>query len=140
MPSEGPTVGEKGLEVADSATGARSKLGDFVTDLLAGPSHKAEPEPKKFNAAEYLTNPAARRELGEARAGAQVARENERAALDRMGESMAKGERLSASDLRNLTPATLLSIHSKGDDAVRTMIADNERYAKRDRDGGRERD
>lgn len=106
-----------GLEVMDAATGAISKLGDFVVDILAGP--KAPPS-----------------------AAAQDIRAQRRAlaALENIRESMERGERLKAGDLEHLTQTHLENIRARGDDYLREMIDRMERERERARSYDRARE
>jgi hypothetical protein len=115
------------LEVVDAVTGGVEKLVDFVTDFLAGGS-----SPKPGGKPEILTEE--RRESRTAMA------------ILSLRESMERGERLSASDIRHLTPGHLEAIRQKGDKAISEMIDEAHDHARRywkgderERDQDRER-
>jgi hypothetical protein len=135
-----PKIAEKGLEVIDSATGAVSKLGDFMTDLLAGSS----PQPAKENPADmkaFVTDPAARKEQQLARVAAREQAQAAEKAIERIAEDMKAGKGLSSSDIMNLTPAHQMQIRAFGDDGVRQMVEDAQKRVERHWKGdGRERE
>jgi hypothetical protein len=131
--------GEKALEVVDSATGTVSKLGDFMLDLLSGPS--AKPAPQKIDMADYVSDPAARKafQLGQL-AAAREASEADKA-LDRIRADWEAGRRLKAEDISSLTHEHQTSIHRGGDDMVRQMVEDARKRAEQYwRSDGRERE
>ncbi len=111
-----------GLEVLDKATGAVESLGMFVLNFLSGSRGAPRPEPPR------------------SRFEQQQAERRAEAALERMAESIERGERLSSSDVHSLTPNHLENIRAKGDAYLQNLIDDFKRYQERERDGGRERD
>ncbi|MGA9764534.1 MAG: relaxase/mobilization nuclease domain-containing protein [Rhodomicrobium sp.] len=95
------------IEVIDAATMRAEKVADVVLDFLGG----ARPQPCGTAAealAEYRAN----------------------AALTRMAESQARGERLQAADVAALTHHQLLNVRDKGDDYLRQLIDDNEKHSR----------
>jgi hypothetical protein len=134
-----PKLAEKGLQVVDGATGIVSKLGDFVTDLLAGSTAPAQDKPADMAA--FVTDPAARKEQQFARIAAQERAEADEKAIERIEEDMKAGKALASADIQHLSRAHQEQIRTFGDDAVRQMVDEmhkrNERYWKGD---GRERD
>ena len=110
------------LSVANAATGAVESLVDFVAGLLGGAS-KPPPDPATLDAMAEIR--AQRRAL---------------AALENLRESMERGERLSPSDVQNLTPTHLQNIYARGDDYLREIIESMEKRRERERDWGRERE
>jgi hypothetical protein len=117
-----PSPVKAGLMVADAVTGIVSKLTDFLEELLTGSSGKQPPDPDQDQVDRII--------------------EERRAddALKRIRQRMERGESLGASDIRNLTHAQLVNLKDKGDDGIRSMIADWERDQQRARDGGRSRE
>jgi hypothetical protein len=128
---------EKGLQVLDSATGTGSRLGDFVNDLLAGPS----PAPQKSDMKAFVADPEARKQQQLARLEATRQAREEAIAIERMARDMEQGKALNAQDVRKLTHQHQTQIQTFGDDAVRQMVDEarkrSEQYWKGD---GRERD
>ena len=95
------------IEVIDAVTMRAEKVADVVLDFLGG----ARPQPRGTAAevmAEYRAN----------------------AALTRMAESQARGERLQAADVAALTHHQLLNVRDKGDDYLRQLIDDNEKHSR----------
>ena len=106
-----------GLRVADKATGFVTSLASFADSLLSG--KPAMP-----------------------RSAVEQIQANRRAliALERIRDSMERGENLRPSDVASLTPSHLENIRLRGDDAIRQMIEGLERRRERERDYGRERE
>ena len=123
----------KALEVVDAATGAVSSVGDFLTNLLAGPSTK--PASQSIDMRAFVSDPAARKEQQLARLGATREQQRATQALEDIREDVEAGRRLKAEDIRALTRAQQDQILMKGDDAVRQLIDDL-----RKRSDGRERE
>ena len=136
----------KPLQVVDKATGAVSKLGDFMNDIIAGPSPAQGPAQgkggdKANDMAAFVSDPAARREQQLARLAARDQAQAAEKALESIANDMKAGKALSASDIKNLTPAHQMQIKTFGDDGVRKMVATAEKDAQRFwRDEGRERE
>ena len=95
------------LYVADAASGVAIKLLDFVTRFLDG-GDRLPPE--------VVT-----------RSQEIVRKRRAEAALERISESVARGENLRASDLGHLTPNHLENIRQKGDAYIRSLIEDMQR-------------
>jgi hypothetical protein len=113
--------GKSAYFVKNAATGTAENLADFVTGLLGslgGSSSRPPPD-----------------QMAEMRAQRRAI-----AALENIQESMERGDRLSASDIQNLTPSHLENIRRHGDDGLREIIEDMERRRQRERDYGRERE
>ena len=108
------------LAVLKDATGAANKLTDFVSSLLSGDS---KPPPAHVDPMQQIK--AQRKAL---------------AALGSIRDSMERGERLRASDIRNLMPNHLQNIARDGDDYLRGIIERMERGRERERDWGRARE
>ncbi len=124
-----PKPVEKGLQVVDSATGAVSKLGDFVLDFLSG---SAPPVPEKqadMNA--FVSDPAARKQQQLGRLAEMRQAENDKNALESIREDMQSGRNLKAEDIKNLTRQHQEQIKNFGDDAVRQMVDDARKYSDR---------
>jgi hypothetical protein len=111
------------LSVVDAVTGTAEKLTDFVLSFLGGGASQPSQDPATVDA------------WAELKAQRKAA-----AALDNIRESMERGESLSASDIRNLTPMHLQNIASHGDDYLRQLIERIERDRQRENDWGRERE
>ena len=64
------------------------------------------------------------------------------AALKNIRDSIAKGESLSASDVKNLTPTHLQNISRQGDDYLRNLVErmEYDRQRERENDQGRTRE
>lgn len=120
---------EKGLRVVESATGAVSKLGDFMVDLLAGSSSAPQEKPSDMTA--FVTDPAARKQQQLGRLAASQRAENDRAALESIREDMQAGRNLKAEDVKNLTREHQEQIRAFGDNAVRQMVDDARKYSER---------
>jgi ATP-dependent exoDNAse (exonuclease V) alpha subunit len=119
---------DKGLRVIDSTTGAVSKLGDFLIDLLAGASPARDAE---TDMGAFVSDPAARKAQQLARLEARQQERQAQAALERMEDDMKAGKALAASDIQALTRAQQETIRAFGDDAVRQMVEDAQRRAER---------
>lgn len=134
-----PKPVEKGLQVMDGATGVVSRLGDFLTDLLAGSS--APSQDKRPDMRAYVSDPDARKEQQLARLAATRHAREEAAAIERIAQNLEKGKALDTQDIRKLSHQHQEQIRHFGDDGVRQMVDDarklNERYWKGD---GRERE
>ena len=131
---------EKGLQVVDSATGAVSKLADFMTDLLAGGSSSPAPD-KPADMKAFVSDPAARKEQQLARIAAQDQATAAEKALDRIADDMKAGKALSSSDIKSLTPEHQMQIKHFGDNAVRQMVDDAQKRAEQHwKSDGRERE
>jgi hypothetical protein len=117
---EKPSVAKAGLRVANAATGSVGLLSGFVESLLVG-GGRSEPAD-----------------------GTDRIREQRRAqaALERMAESMARGEDLRAADVAALTATHLSNIKTRGDDYLRNLLErmERERQNEHGRDRERERD
>lgn len=111
------------LEVADAGGKVLGKLADVIGGLFGGGSSAPPPAPEYVSQAERM-------------------REGRRAeaALYRIRESVERGERLRAEDLRNLTPTHIENIRAKGDDYLRGLIDRMDDDRRRERDDGRTRD
>ena len=115
--------GKSGLAVVDAVTGAAESLVDFVGGLLGGGDGRPPPDPATVDRVEQIK--AQRRAL---------------AAMENIREAMERGERLSASDIQNLTPTHLQNIARNGDDYLRNLIERMERDRAREHEWGRERE
>jgi len=105
---------EAGIKVVD-ATGMATSLGSFVESLF-GMQAKRPP------------------------ISAEAAQHRALEALERIEESLERGDRLTASDVANLLPEQLHNLHRHGDDYMRGMIDDLKRYREQEQDYGRERE
>jgi hypothetical protein len=115
-PGKGRAPDNGGIKVVSGATGLVFGLGDFITNLLAGPSPTKKPLVTRLD------------------------KERAEKALGRMGDDMQAGRNLRAEDVQNLTHEQKLQILSRGDDAVRQMVEDERRRTEqraRDDDRGR---
>lgn len=108
-----------GLRVANVAGGVGLGLVDFVSNFLTGGTRP----------------PAATDQVGKMKE-----RNRAVAALERIADSVARGEDLSPADVRNLTPENLHNIRLKGDDYMKWIIEGIERDREREKDGGRYRE
>jgi hypothetical protein len=104
-------IKQQSLRVKDAATGAVDLLGNFVDSLLS--SKPAQPPE------------------GVARIQAQ---RRALAAMERIAESIERGEHLMGTDVSSLSPTTLENIRAKGDAGVIQMIEDMERWRARERE------
>jgi hypothetical protein len=134
-----PQPGKTALRVVDGATGAVSKLGDFMLGLLGGapaPTPDAQADMGAF-----VSDPAARKAQQLARLDARQQERQAQAALERVDDDMKAGRALAAADILHLTRAQQETIRAFGDDAVRQMVEDAQKRAERQWKGdGRERD
>lgn len=112
-------VARQPIGVAAGATNGAMSLVDFVGNFLTGGSRP----------------PPARDQVGK-----MAERRRADAALERIAESMERGEDLSPADVRNLLPSQLDNLRAKGDDSLRMMVADIEREREREKDGSRYRE
>jgi hypothetical protein len=119
----GEPKGASGMSVVNTATGVAEGLVDFVAGLLGGGTSTPPQDPATRDAAAEIR--AQRKAL---------------AALENLRESMERGDRLNASDIRHLTPEHLQNIYARGDDALRELIERMEERRQRERDYGRERE
>lgn len=110
------------LAVVDSATGVATGLANFVGKLLGG----ERPGPAEFTADGQLEQMRANRRA--------------LAAIQRLRESLERGEGLKADDLQNLTPTHLENIRLRGDDYLRSLIESNDRAREHLLDYGRTRE
>jgi hypothetical protein len=113
---KGRAPDDGGIKVVSGATGLVFALGDFITNLLAGPLPTKKPLVTRLD------------------------KERAEKALRRMGDDMQAGRNLRAEDVQNLTHEQKLQILSRGDDAVRQMMEDEKRRNEqraRDDDRGR---
>jgi Relaxase/Mobilisation nuclease domain len=110
------------LVVLDVAGGVAESLLDFVGGLL-GSSRPPQPE---FSSAASLQQFRAQREAV--------------AALEGIRHSMERGEGLSASDIRHLTPIHLENIKLRGDDYLRELVESLQRDREHEIDYGRVRE
>jgi hypothetical protein len=141
--ASGPSLASAGLEVVDAATGAVSKLGEFMLDFMSGSSAKpsSATAAREVDMAAYVSDPAARKEHQLAQVAEMKAGRESDQAIERMRKDMEAGRRLSSEDIGKLTHAHQQSIFQRGDDGVRQMVEDarkrSENYWKSD---GRERE
>jgi hypothetical protein len=138
-----PRPVEAGLQVVDAATGAVSKLADFMSDLLSSPSAKPQEKPADLKA--FVSDPAARKEQQLARLAATREAQADEQALENIKRDMKAGKNLRASDIHNLTRAHQDSIHTFGDKAVRDMVEASRKmseshWSRAGRDQGHERE
>jgi hypothetical protein len=119
---------EKGLQVVDSATGAVTKLGDFVLDFL---SSSPQPQDKQIDMKAFVTDPAARKQQQLDRLAASQQAANDKKALKSIHEDMRAGRNLKAEDIRHLTRQHQEEIRMFGDNAVRQMVDDSRKYSDR---------
>jgi hypothetical protein len=132
-------TGERGLQVADKATGAVMGLADYLSTLVSGHTEKPAPEHDKGGVGGIIhDDPKLRKEQQLARYAAVKAEREADKALERMEDDMKQGRSLSASDVQNLTPAHQMTLLHFGDDGMRQLVEDL--HKRKERDGGRERD
>ena len=132
-------TGERGLQVADKATGAVMGLADYLSNLVSGHTEKPAPERDQGGVGGIIhDDPKLRKEQQLARYAAVKAEREADKALERMEDDMKQGRSLSASDVQNLTQAHQMTLHHFGDDGMRQLIEDL--HKRKERDGGRERD
>jgi hypothetical protein len=124
-----PKPVEKGLQVVDSATGAVTKLGDFVLDFLSGSS--PPPQDRQTDMRAFVTDPAARKQQQLDRLAASQQAANDKKALESIHDDMQAGRNLKAEDIRHLTRQHQEQIKMFGDTAVRQMVDDARKYSDR---------
>ncbi len=115
-------VTKPGLAVLDTASGVAESLLDFVGGLMGS----TKPRPTEFSSAASMRQIAAQREA--------------LAALENIKHSMERGESLSASDVRHLTPIHLENIKLRGDDYMRNLVESLQRDRAYELDYGRARE
>jgi len=134
-----PTPAKSGLRVVNGATGAVSKLADFMVDLFAGSS--APTPSRSTDMGSFVSDPAVRKAQQLARLAERQQAQAAEKALEHMYDDMKAGKALSAADIQNLTREQQRTIFMHGDDGVRQMVEDAHRRAEKDRQGyGRERE
>ena len=132
-------TGERGLQVADKATGAVMGLADYLSNLVSGHTEKPAPERDQGGVGGIIhDDPKLRKEQQLARYAAVKAEREADKALERMEDDMKQGRSLSASDVQNLTQAHQMTLRHFGDDGMRQLMEDL--HKRKERDGGRERD
>jgi hypothetical protein len=104
----------EGIKVVDTK-GIVVSLGSFVESLFG---MGAKPEP----------------------ASPQQQQQRAFEALERIEESLERGDRLSAADVASLVPTQIENLHRHGDAYMREMIDDLKRYREQEQDYGRERE
>jgi hypothetical protein len=128
-----------GIKVVSGATGLVFALGDFITNLLAGPA--PAPRSSEPDIAAFLSDPEARKRQQLERLEAKRAAAADRKARERMDEDLRAGRNLKAEDLQHLSHEHLLAISRGGDDAVRAMVEEARKFSDRHWKGEeRERD
>ena len=118
-----PQPGRAALEVAGDALGVASKLSTFVSNLLAGGS---PPRPDSTTSAGAMQE--------------RKVQQRALAAMERIADSIAAGERLKPEDVSHLHPSQLENIRARGDDALRAIIDSMERGRELYIDYGRTRE
>jgi len=122
---------QAGLKVVNTATGAATRLTDFVTDLLAGAAPSSRVNPDAFT-----LDPVVRREQQLARIAEREAAEAADRALERIDDDIKAGKGLKSEDIKSLTRQQQEEIRAFGDDAVKQMVDEarkrSERYWKGD--------
>ena len=130
---------EKGLQVADRATGMVTGLADYLSNIVSGHSEKPAPERDQGGVGGIIhDDPKLRKEQQLARYAAVKAEREADKALERIEDDMKRGRSLSSSDIQNLTSAHQMTLRHFGDDGMRQLIDDL--HKRKERDGGRERD
>ena len=135
---------EKGLQVADKATGAVMGLADYLSNIVSGHTEKPAPERDAKDRGGGVggiihDDPKLRKEQQLARYAAVKAEREADRALERIEDDMKQGRSLSSSDVQNLTQAHQMTLRHFGDDGMRQLIDDLHKRKERDY-GGRERD
>ena len=131
---------EKGLQVADKATGAVMGLADYLSNIVSGHTEKPAPERDQGGVGGIIhDDPKLRKEQQLARYAAVKAEREADKALERIEDDMKQGRSLSSSDVQNLTSAHQMTLRHFGDDGMRQLIDDLHKRKERDY-GGRERD
>ena len=111
------------FHVVNAVGGFAQSLGDFVGGLLAGDSGKPRPDPATVNEMEQIR-----------------AERRARAAIERMADSLARGQGFKPEDIQSLTPNHLENIKARGDAYVIELVRRAERERERYNDYGRERE
>jgi hypothetical protein len=138
-PGKGRAPDDGGIKVVSGATGVVFGLGDFITNLLAGPS--PAPRSSEPDMAAFLSDPEARKRQQLERIEAKRAAAADQKARERMDEDLRAGRNLRAEDLQHLSHEHLLAISQGGDDAVRAMVEEARKFSDRHWKGEeRERD
>jgi hypothetical protein len=138
-PGKGRAPDNGGIKVVSGATGVVFGLGDFITNLLAGPA--PAPRSSEPDIAAFLSDPEARKRQQLERLEAKRAAAADRKARERMDEDLRAGRNLKAEDLQHLSHEHLLAISRGGDDAVRAMVEEARKFSDRHWKGEeRERD
>ena len=133
-------TGERGLQVADKATGAVMGLADYLSNLVSGHTEKPAPERDQGGVGGIIhDDPKLRKEQQLARYAAVKAEREADKALERMEDDMKQGRSLSASDIQHLTSAHQMTLLHFGDDGMRQLVEDLHKRKEREY-GGRERD
>jgi hypothetical protein len=144
-PDPSKTV-EKGLQVADKATGVVTSLADYMSNLVSGHTTKPderqqEPKDREGSVGGITTDDKLRKEQQLARYAAIKAEREADKALERIEDDMKQGKALSSADIGHLSREHQNMLRQFGDDGMKQIIDDhhkrNERYWKSD---GRERD
>ena len=93
---------EKGLQVADRATGMVTGLADYLSNIVSGHSEKPAPEHDKGGVGGIIhDDPKLRKEQQMARYAAVKAEREADKALERIEDDMKQGRSLSSSDIQN---------------------------------------
>jgi fido (protein-threonine AMPylation protein) len=116
------SAAEPALAVFDAVTGVAESLVDFVVGLLSGGSSKPRPEPATLSEMEQIR-----------------AERRARAAIERLADSLARGQGFKPEDIQSLTPNHLENIKARGDAYVIELVRRAERERERYNDYGRER-
>jgi len=144
-PDPSKTV-EKGLQVADKATGVVTSLADYMSNLVSGHTTKPDerqqdPKDREGSVGGITTDDKLRKEQQLARYAAIKAEREADKALERIEDDMKQGKALSSADIGHLSREHQNMLRQFGDDGMKQIIDDhhkrNERYWKSD---GRERD
>lgn len=122
-----PQPVEAGLRVVNTATGVSMKLTDFVLDLFSG---AAGPAAKPVDMG-FTMDPALRKEQQLARATARQQEAAERKALESIQEDLKTGRTLNPDDIRHLTAQHLEQIRQFGDDGMKQIIEEAQKYSER---------
>jgi hypothetical protein len=131
----------QGLHVIDGATGAVSRLGDFVVDFLGGSTQETQPRRAGDDVRSFLENPASRRAEMAERSAARRQQADTEHALEEIAKDMKAGRNLKSEDIKRLTREHLEQIRHFGDEVVRQMAREAEKRAEAYWKGhGRERD
>ena len=126
---------EKGLQVADRATGMVTGLADYLSNIVSGHTEKPAPERDQGGVGGIIhDDPKLRKEQQLARYAAVKAEREADKALERIEDDMKRGRSLSSSDIQNLTSAHQMTLRHFGDDGMRQLIDDL--HKRKERDGG----